>query len=85
MDIDAIKNNIKANVYHIPKDKKVPLHKHDDVDEIFYCIKGSGFGVTDTKEIALNVGDVFIARAKTLHSVRSDDEMFVAAILIPSV
>ncbi|MHC4999997.1 MAG: cupin domain-containing protein [Planctomycetota bacterium] len=56
MDLNAIKEAIVNNVYHIPSDKKVPLHKHDDKDEIFYCIKGSGFGVLEDKEVELTVG-----------------------------
>ncbi|MHC4927865.1 MAG: cupin domain-containing protein [Planctomycetota bacterium] len=67
----------------IPSDKKVPLHKHDDKDEIFYCIKGSGFGVLEDSEVALAVGDAFIARAGTMHSIRSDNEIYVCAFLVP--
>jgi len=83
MDLDAIKEAIVNNVYHIPSDKKVPLHKHDDKDEIFYCIKGSGFGVLEDREVELNVGQSFIARAGTMHSVRSDTEIYVCAFLVP--
>ena len=83
MDLDAIKEAIVNNVYHIPSDKKVSLHKHDTKDEIFYCIKGSGFGVLEDREVELNVGQSFIARAGTMHSVRSDTEIYVCAFLVP--
>ena len=83
MDLSSVKESIVKNVYHIPSDKKVPLHKHDDKDEIFYCIKGSGFGVLEDREVELNVGQSFIARAGTLHSVRSDTEIYVCAFLVP--
>ncbi|MHC4950334.1 MAG: cupin domain-containing protein [Planctomycetota bacterium] len=83
MDLDAIKEAIVNNVYHIPSDKKVPLHKHDDKDEIFYCIKGSGFGVLEDSEVELTAGKAFIAPAGTLHSVRSDTEIYVCAFLVP--
>ncbi|MHC4290903.1 MAG: cupin domain-containing protein [Planctomycetota bacterium] len=82
MDLDAIKEAIVNNVYHIPSDKKVPLHKHDDKDEIFYCIKGSGFGVLEDSEVELTAGKAFIAPAGTLHSVRSDTEIYVCAFLV---
>ena len=85
MDLNAIKEAIVNNVYHIPSSKKVPLHKHDDKDEIFYCIKGSGFGVLEDREVALTVGESFIARAGTMHSVRSDTEIYVCAFLVPAV
>ena len=82
MDLDAIKEAIVNNVYHIPSDKKVPLHKHGDKDEIFYCIKGSGFGVSEDTEVELKVGSSFIVPAGTLHSVRSDTDIYVCAILV---
>ena len=85
MDVNSIKESIVTNVYHIPSDKKVPLHKHDKQDEIFYCIKGSGFGVLEDREVELSVGTSFIATAGTLHSVRSDGEIYVSAFLVPVV
>ena len=83
MDLSVIKESIVKNVYHIPSDKKVPLHKHDDNDEIFYCITGSGFGVLEDKEVELTVGKAFIVPAGTLHSVRSDTDIYVCAFLVP--
>ena len=83
MDLNAIKESIVTNVYHIPSDKKVPLHKHEDKDEIFYCIKGSGFGILEDGEIALSEGKAFIVPAKTLHSLRSNGDLYVTAFLVP--
>ncbi len=51
MDIDQIKKSIVTNVYFIPAGKKVALHKHVNHDEIFYCIKGHGFGLLENGEI----------------------------------
>jgi mannose-6-phosphate isomerase-like protein (cupin superfamily) len=85
MNLDSIKEAIVKNVYHIPSDKKVPLHKHEKQDEIFYCIKGTGFGVLEDSEIELTVGTSFTVPAGTMHSVRSDEEVYVAAFLVPVV
>ena len=85
MNLDSIKESIVKNVYHIPSDKKVPLHKHADQDEIFYCIKGSGFGVLEDSEVELNVGVSFTVPAGTMHSVRSDGDLYVTAFLVPVV
>jgi len=79
-----IKEAIETNVYHIPSDLKVPMHEHEGQDEIFYCIKGSGFGVLEDREIELNVGEAFIAHAGSAHSIRSDDELVVVASMIPA-
>lgn len=83
MDLNAIKEAIETKVYHIPSDFIVPLHEHATQDEVFYCIKGSGFGVLEDREVKLEVGDVFVAPAGSMHSMRSDGEIVVTAFLIP--
>ncbi len=85
MDLKSIKESIVNHVYHISTETKVPLHKHDDKDESFYCIKGYGFGVLEDSEVELNVGDAFIVPAGTMHSLRSDGELHVTATLVPVV
>jgi quercetin dioxygenase-like cupin family protein len=85
MKIDDIKRKIVTNVYHIPSDKKVPLHKHEEHNEVFYCIKGEGFGVLESNEEKLTVGKVFTVPADTMHALRSDSEMFVTSFLIPVI
>ena len=85
MNLEKIKEAIVTKVYHIPSDKKVPLHKHKDQDEIFYCLKGEGFGVLEDGEIELTVGKEFIVPAGVMHSVRSDSEIYVASFLLPVV
>jgi quercetin dioxygenase-like cupin family protein len=83
MDLELIKDNIVVNVYHIDSNKKVPLHKHPEHDEVFYCIKGSGYGVLEDRKIELTVGKVFIVPAGTLHSMVSDSNIYVSSFLIP--
>lgn len=85
MDLKEVKEKIATNVYHIPADKKVPLHKHDNHDEVFYCIKGEGFGVLEESESELTVGRVFTVPAGVRHALRSDKELYVASFLIPVV
>lgn len=85
MDLNSIKESIVKNVYYIPSDKIVPLHKHAEQDEIFYCIKGSGFGVLEDGEVELTVGKSFIVPAGTMHSLRSDGDLYVSAFLVPVV
>ncbi|MHC4203120.1 MAG: cupin domain-containing protein [Planctomycetota bacterium] len=85
MDLNAIKESIVKNVYHVPSDKKVPLHKHEKQDEIFYCIKGSGFGILEDKEVPLTVGKEFIVPAGIMHSLRSDGDLYVCSFLVPVI
>jgi len=85
LDVESIKKNIVTNVYQIPKEKKVPLHKHVDKDEVFYCIGGSGFGVLEDDEVPLKVGKAFIVPAGTMHALRTDDNLCVTSFLIPVI
>ncbi|HSB04055.1 MAG TPA: cupin domain-containing protein [Thermodesulfobacteriota bacterium] len=83
MDIESIKRAIVVNVYHILESQKVPLHKHPKDDEVFYCIKGTGYGVLEDREIELTVGQAFIVFAGTKHSLRTDGDLYVTSFLIP--
>ncbi|MCG8430977.1 MAG: cupin domain-containing protein [Candidatus Omnitrophica bacterium] len=85
MDTSAIKEAIVTKVYHLTSETKVPLHKHDDKDEIFYCVKGAGFGVLEDKETELTAGKAFIVPAGTMHSLRSEGELYVSSFLVPVV
>ena len=83
MDLNSIKEAIKTNVYHIHPNLIVPYHEHGTQDEIFYCIKGSGLGIVDDKEVELTVGDVLVAPAGSMHSLKTDGDLYVTAFLIP--
>ena len=85
MDLNSIKESVETKIYHLTSETNVPLHKHDDKDEIFYCIKGSGFGVLEDGKEELAVGKAFIVRAGTMHSLKTDGDLFVTSFLIPIV
>lgn len=85
MDLNAIKESIAVKAYHITSDTKVPLHNHADKDEIFYCMKGSGFGVLKDREVELTAGKAFIVPKGTMHSLRSDGDLYVSSFLVPVV
>lgn len=61
------------------------MHKHQKFDEVFYCIKGKGFGVFENEEKKSTEGYVFIVKENTMHALRSESEMWVASFLIPVV
>lgn len=83
MDLEAFKSNIVTNVYHIRSDKKNSVHKHQHHDEVFYVIKGDGLGVLEYEEIALTVGSIFVVPAGTMHTLRSESNLWVSSFLIP--
>ena len=85
MELKNISESIEVKVYHITPEMKVPLHDHKDKDEIFYCIKGSGFGVLSDSQVELTVGKAFIVRAGKKHSLRTDDNLHVTSFIVPVV
>ena len=85
MDLTSIKESIETKVYHLTSETNVPLHKHNDKDEIFYCIKGSGFGVLEDGEVGLTPGKAFIVPKGTMHSLKTDEALFVCSFLVPIV
>lgn len=85
IDLNLIKDSVEENVYRIDSKSAVPLHKHEGHDEIFYCFKGSGFIVLEDREVEFQSGQVFVSSAGLKHSLRSEGEMYVIAVLVPLV
>jgi mannose-6-phosphate isomerase-like protein (cupin superfamily) len=85
MDSQAIKEQIEIKVHHVPKERKVPMHKHPEQVELFYCFNGSGVGVLEDSEVALAVGEVFIAPAGAMHAMRSEECIDLISFLIPVI
>jgi mannose-6-phosphate isomerase-like protein (cupin superfamily) len=83
MDVEKFGEAVVHRVYHIPANRKVPLHQHPNRDEVFFCVKGSGVGVLGEKEIPLAPGTAFVVPAGTLHTLRADGDLYVASSLFP--
>ena len=83
MDIEQYRQAIVTKVYRLGPERKVPLHKHPKHDEVFYCVKGAGFGVLEDSETPLSPGAAFIVRAGTMHSLRTETALVVTSFLIP--
>ncbi len=83
MNTEKFRQAIVTKVYQLGPDRKVPLHQHPKHDEIFYCIKGAGFGVLQNSEVELTSGKAFIVPAGTMHSLRTDSQLCVTSSLIP--
>ena len=85
MDLQRIKEKHAINVYHINEESNVALHKHINHDEIFYCIKGEGFGVLGDEEVELTVGKAFIVPAGVMHALKTASDLYVSSFLIPVI
>ena len=85
MDIQTIKDNIVVNVYYIDSNRKVPLHKHDKHDEVFYCVKGEGHGVLGENKVELSAGKVFVVPAGGMHKMVTTTNIIVCSFLVPTI
>ncbi len=83
MNVEKFREDVIHNVYHVIFDRKIALHRHQKHDEVFYCIKGSGFGLLEDGEVALTPGKAFIVPAGTMHALRTDSDLYVTSSLIP--
>jgi len=83
VDFKTMKEGLEVKTYMVPPTFEVPLHEHATQDEIFYCVKGHGIGIVDDKRIEFSPGDIFVAPAGSIHSVESDETLFLMAFLMP--
>lgn len=83
LNLNDFKKEVETNVYCISSTMKVPSHEHASHDELFYCVKGIGIGIVDGQNIELTPGATFIAPAGKMHSLKTDNNIIVVAILIP--
>jgi mannose-6-phosphate isomerase-like protein (cupin superfamily) len=83
MDVEKFGEAVIHRVYRIPAGRKVPLHQHPNHDEVFFCVKGSGVGVLGEMEFPLTPGTAFVVPAGTLHTLRTDSDLYVASSLFP--
>jgi len=58
----------------IEPDKAPPFHKHDDTEQVFYVVEGTGVLTIGDKKEQYNVkpGDVVRIPVSTYHSIRAD-------------
>jgi mannose-6-phosphate isomerase-like protein (cupin superfamily) len=66
--------------------KATNFHKHDDTEQIFYMISGTGvLTITDErKEIKVKPGDVVRIPLSTYHSIKTDENNTVIYLCIDS-
>jgi len=63
----------------------IGLHEHNDEEEIFYILKGTGLVTDDNAEKLVHPGDVVITRGGSSHSIKNNgtsDLELIAVILI---
>ncbi len=75
--IDRANSSFSEVFMVIIEPNKAPVyHKHDDTEQIFYIIEGTGVLTIgdDKKQIPVKVGDVVRIPVSTFHSIRADDK-----------
>ncbi len=85
MDLESFKKSIVVKAHHLFEETKVPLHKHHDFDELFYCFRGSGIGVVGNEEVEVTAGKTLLAPSGTMHTLKTTEDLYVLAFEIPLV
>ena len=72
----AQSSNSEVFMVVLEPDHAPPFHKHDDTEQIFYVVEGTGIlTIGDKKEqFTVKPGDVVRIPVSTYHSIRSDKE-----------
>ncbi|HPK71628.1 MAG TPA: cupin domain-containing protein [Vicinamibacterales bacterium] len=83
MDTEKFRQALVHRVYHLAADRVVALHKHPRHDEVFYCVKGAGYGVLESAEVPLTPGQAFIVPAGVMHALRTEGDLYVTSTLVP--
>jgi mannose-6-phosphate isomerase-like protein (cupin superfamily) len=73
-------NDVYIKIARI-KGEKIPWHKHQDEDELFYIVEGSlKFEIEAQDDFTLNEGDIYIVRKGVNHRVSSTEECKIMLI-----
>jgi len=77
--------NAMVVVYNIQPGPGIPPHKHEDVEQIEYIIKGKARFTVDGKSVTAEAGDFLVFKRGTVHGGQIiGDEMAVAIdIFVP--
>ena len=60
-------------------------HKHWTDKRAQPSMKGTGSGILEDGEVELSVGRAFIVPAGTMHSLRSEEDLYVSSFLVPTL
>ena len=64
---------------------KSDYHDHEDVEQIYYFIKGNGKMLIDDQEYPVQAGDAVYLPPKTMHQLINDGEDDIEHLLIGAV
>ena len=83
--VEGIAGEIKMfSVINLQKDSKVGYHKHENDNEIYLMLDGSGVISDNGKEDILNPGDMIVTLKGESHSIENKSEtniVFLAIII----
>lgn len=76
-------SNIQGMTYGwLPVGNKYAWHNHDNVDEVMYCLKGSGKVVDEDGEYEYKEGDLFMYPKNIYHEIINDGDIEAEYIFI---
>jgi mannose-6-phosphate isomerase-like protein (cupin superfamily) len=69
----------------VPVGSTIPVHKHDEDEEVYFIFEGRGMLTLDDKETSVEEGDLVACRLGSSHGLRntSDREIKLIVVGIP--
>lgn len=80
--------NVTITEVHLQPNAEQPRHKHENSEQIWYCIKGQGtLLVSENKEQKFTVGDVVRFEKNDIHGLRNNsvNELVYISVTSPPI
>lgn len=80
--------NVTITEVHLKPNAEQPRHKHENSEQIWYCIKGQGtLLVSENKEQKFTVGDVVRFEKNDIHGLRNNsvNELVYISVTSPPI
>ena len=60
--------------WSIPKGVSIGIHKHEDMEELYFIVAGKGIMTLDREEKEVKAGDLVFIRLGSLHGLRNETD-----------
>jgi mannose-6-phosphate isomerase-like protein (cupin superfamily) len=66
----------------VPPKSAIPIHKHEQDEELYFIFEGSGIMTIDGQEQKVGVGDLAICRLGSSHGLRNTAQQEIKLIVV---
>ncbi len=66
-------NNMALGTQQIPMGAGIPVHQHDEADEVLFVLEGTGFGILGDTRMSIEKGSAMYVPTGVWHGVENPD------------